>query len=629
MEQKPSITAAEIQALITVLKHEPDAALIDLLMADPTFCSIYSAIKSSVQQHVEQLRLVDTAQNVVPLIVDEPPAIDETVQQVESKEIQTEGDDLPVSQTDTLCGEVNPVNQLNAPSDQGNAPQSDQAPNVLQELESGANAETGELFSKINVGTANNSSDQQVAHLTNEDAPVVSPSMTEVCQAENSHSTANLLSGNFGRSRISLVKVPETVEHNIMNTDQSVAQPAKDRETIHITMPNGMCGREYSQAIPLDNLHIEDSRIPAELGLQFDKDANRVIGVPKQDGDFEIRFQGYLATEGTPEGQPRQDVFVISRFTINPDPRSLWKDLESDSQARFHKPDFASNSMDFGNQLMIAASQRGRSHAHKGTHRDDEAGIRYLADSGWHILAVADGAGSCQYSRRGSQLALETVMQHLSEVLDGEAGKLLESACLEQDEFDSSFSNNTTQALHQTLIQAAWKAAKGIESEAEFHQLNVKDFSTTLLLMIYKRTEKGNLILSFSVGDGAIAAYSKEDGVSLLCSPDSGEFAGQTRFLDCGIFKDQNAYQRIKACLLPHFTALMVMTDGITDARFETEAMLSENAPWQQLWTEIEPLLKGTKEEAEKAVLEWLNFWSPGNHDDRSIALLTGTDRDE
>ena len=420
-------------------------------------------------------------------------------------------------------------------------------------------------------------------------------------------------------AHISLVKLPFAAESppikSVLTETQPMHQP--EPETLHITLPNGMCGRNYHHGIPVESLHVEDFRIPEEINLQFDRESSQLTGVPEQAGDFDLRFQGYLLSGGESLSKVRQPVFVIARLTINPDPRTLWKDLPSDTTAKFHKPDLASHSMDIGGHRMLAASRRGRSHAHKGTHRDDEAGFRYLPESGWHILAVADGAGSCQYSRRGSQLALDLAILSLKMQLSGERARNIGSAPLAQDH------------LHGLLIAAAHMAAKGIEDEAKKHGLNIKDFSTTLLLMIYKQTEKGALIATFSVGDGAIAAYSKDDGVHLLSKPDSGEFAGQTRFLEAGIFQSENINKRVKVALRPRFTALMAMTDGITDAKFETETMLSQDEPWHQLWQEIEPNLEGTPKQAEENILEWLNFFVPGNHDDRSIALLAGVNRHE
>jgi hypothetical protein len=64
------------------------------------------------------------------------------------------------------------------------------------------------------------------------------------------------------------------------------------------------------------------------------------------------------------------------------------------------------------------------------------------------------------------------------------------------------------------------------------------------------------------------------------------------------------------------------MTDGITDPLFETDHNLHGVYYWDLLWQRIQPLLTESPELNSQQLLEWLDFWSPGNHDDRTIALI-------
>jgi hypothetical protein len=52
-----------------------------------------------------------------------------------------------------------------------------------------------------------------------------------------------------------------------------------------------------------------------------------------------------------------------------------------------------------------------------GAFRDDDYALHADPNSGWHVLAVADGAGSAQYSRRGSQLAVQTSVPFVAQQL--------------------------------------------------------------------------------------------------------------------------------------------------------------------------------------------------------------------
>ena len=113
----------------------------------------------------------------------------------------------------------------------------------------------------------------------------------------------------------------------------------------------------------------------------------------------------------------------------------------------------------------------------------------------------------------------------------------------------------------------------------------------------------------------------------MLGMPDEGEFAGQTRFLTMPeIFSDSNSfYNRCRFKIYPDFTALMLMTDGVSDPKFETDANLQNIDMWDALWKDLADNgveLTDDNEKSREQLLEWLNFWDRGNHDDRTIAIL-------
>ncbi len=106
---------------------------------------------------------------------------------------------------------------------------------------------------------------------------------------------------------------------------------------------------------------------------------------------------------------------------------------------------------------------------------------------------------------------------------------------------------------------------------------------------------------------------------------DSGEYSGQTRFLTMQeIFEATSFYKRIRFELVDDFDALVLMTDGITDAWFHTDANLLKTEKWDQLFQEIqkEVTLSRDNENAHNQLLQWLDFWVKGEYDDRTIAIL-------
>ena len=86
----------------------------------------------------------------------------------------------------------------------------------------------------------------------------------------------------------------------------------------------------------------------------------------------------------------------------------------------------------------------------------------------------------------------------------------------------------------------------------------------------------------------------------------------------------ESIMSRLKYSIEEDFSALLLMTDGISDPFFETDANLNKVEKWNELWDNIKSEVDLTDDntESQYQLLKWLNFWSPGNHDDRTIAIL-------
>lgn len=67
--------------------------------------------------------------------------------------------------------------------------------------------------------------------------------------------------------------------------------------------------------------------------------------------------------------------------------------------------------------------------------------------------------------------------------------------------------------LQQTIITAVHAGHRAINEEAKASGHPVKAFATTLLLALHKETPQGHVVVTFGIGDGAIAAlYSGDQG---------------------------------------------------------------------------------------------------------------------
>lgn len=410
-----------------------------------------------------------------------------------------------------------------------------------------------------------------------------------------------------------------------------------------LRLPNGTVGKEYSCSflLPVDKVDVQGLDGEADLGLELELTDTHtgeytLRGKPLQAGDFTLRLR-YTTVEG--EGESALDLPIA----FNPDPRTLWNNVPTNPDIAYYKPDSEKEyvKVEAGEdgvpkKDMVAASQRGRSHAHEGRPRDDHFTLYHCRDSDWYIMAVADGAGSAKYSRKGSEVACKTVVEHCkSELIDNPEFEAAIRA-YEADRENTEKRTDVTRRVIDIIYKGAVNAHNAVKRVADASEEGrLKDFATTLMFAICKRYDFGWFIASFWVGDGAMCIYDAEAKTAkLLGTPDEGEFSGQTRFLTMPeIFHDKDVVsKRLRMAIVPDFTALYLMSDGVSDPMFETDRNLNDFSRWEAFH---ERLLKGfpddgiagvdltdDNEKAADQLLGWLDFWSPGNHDDRTIAIL-------
>ncbi len=449
-------------------------------------------------------------------------------------------------------------------------------------------------------------------------------------EAEAELSLINDRSTAMSLSITSLLSVKSATNIDLNNTDhnQNNTSGKQNHEVKmvkkmpHFQIPNARVGQDYQARIQMqypvkeDVLICSESiKIPDDLGIVFDDEAQQLKGIPLQAGEFKLAFQ-YKNNEGIQAWSSGEVTFIITA-----DPRSLWQVNEPDIHAPYQKAHSDHQLIQTEYFNLAACSQRGRSHEHAGTFRDDDFLIARVAETDWSVLIVADGAGSASYSRQGSLLAVQSTAKTLTDYLEQHHSHL--DRLLQQwqvgsdDEMTKSVAQQIYKDFHDTFYKTAQAAIEAIEQEAELKQVEAKAYATTLLAAVVKQCEQKTFISTFWMGDGAIAVYAK-DKVRLMGKPDGGEFAGQTRFLDRS-FAQQFA-SRVNIGYYDDCEAVILMTDGISDPRFETDAGLANHEKWQALWQEIEPQLQ--QPHPDQALLEWSKFFSAGHHDDRTLAIL-------
>jgi hypothetical protein len=400
--------------------------------------------------------------------------------------------------------------------------------------------------------------------------------------------------------------------------------PSPVIETIKISfhLPNAKVGEAYSAELQIrgeteyKKVVIKNISFPDGVRLSaVAPDFRKIIGSPLKDGDCKV-FISYQFQDADADRPIMTSEFNLF---INPDPKSLWQKKEPDPNAPYPKPNEDKKLLQGNdNRVMVAASKRGRSHEHSGTFRDDDFLLAFEHE--WDLIAVADGAGSAKNSRKGSELAVYKSVEYLKNSLATQSENIEQEA---KTWFanQSGSQHSVKSLLYETFGRAAFTAVKAIEEEAASKNTNPKEYSTTLILAGHKKLSIGHFFAAYWVGDGGIGVYEKGKGIQLLGEVDSGEFAGQTRFLDKQMMTPEEIMKRLRFTITDNFTSLMLMTDGVTDPEFETDNNLARLQKWDELWDKLEPMLTN-KDTAADELLKWLDFWSPGNHDDRTIALL-------
>lgn len=403
------------------------------------------------------------------------------------------------------------------------------------------------------------------------------------------------------------------------------------RFSVRNARQNELYDAEIQRDPNVPGLRLLDVTLPEGAALTVDLEHWRITGTPAIAGEFNLGLRYAYADQPAHVSHTAGMLFVI-----NADPKTLWQNIPSDRSAPFWKEDCAT-SVILGQQAkLIAARKRGRSHAHKGTCCDDDFQLHCDDANGWYLAVVADGAGSAKFSRRGSQVATRAVGTYLKDVFSDERGSNLVEAIEALAEGSRPDATNddlirlqqkTRNELFTTIGYAAHHAVRELQNEAKSRSdiiSSPKELSTTLLIGLARKVGDKWFCAAYWVGDGAVAVYRRNHSVHLLGSPDSGEFSGQTHFLDATQVSQESLLRRLRFELVEEMTAFLLMTDGVSDPKFRSESAMAEIQDWDLLWDDLETgaHLSSRDEGHETRLLEWLDFWAQGEYDDRTIAII-------
>lgn len=355
-----------------------------------------------------------------------------------------------------------------------------------------------------------------------------------------------------------------------------------------------------------------------ELGIDYDLESGLLHVTPSKHGDFIIWFRREES------GYPK----LSCKLTVIPDPKTLWTASDPPEDAPYPKGHKDSKFLQAGKRIMVGASVRGRSHARDGTHRDDDFLVCELVD-GWNLMVVTDGAGSAKFSRKGSQILVETMHSLVTEKLSD--AKILDGLNAEASKAIND--SSTIDRAKNLLVMGAYSSLQKIQEEAKSKEARTKDYNTTIISCLFKEFGEKTFIYSFCIGDGALFVIEVDSKkIFSLNAADSGEFAGQTRFLTTPeVWQDHGVYERVKFATIGGPLSIIGMTDGVSDPLLPDVDEIEEYAQIETLLNGLEgddtvdgmlDVLRKTVEKNDAIDLEeWLDFYVAKHHDDRSIAV--------
>jgi hypothetical protein len=312
--------------------------------------------------------------------------------------------------------------------------------------------------------------------------------------------------------------------------------------------------------------------------------------------------------------QPQVPVVVIPV-------QEIIKEIPSDSSNPDWKPDNDKGFSGNGDKYMTFASRRGNKSGQAGNPRKNDYSQSYLSNNQWHIICLASGSETAPYSTKGSQLAVNTAIETLSQHIPTSLDNLINDYVL-----NNGAKKSVGDALYNTFGLTAYNAYKSIEDEASEKNTMVNNFATSLTMLITKKYDFGWFIGTLWIGNGNVGIFDVNSGQVAFLREKGFDLASKIPYLTMPEIMQQNElYQRIHFTVIEDFTAIIAMSEGIAIPKFgKDETQLSNPSNWKNLWQELQANIDFTKNDGEVStqLLKWSGFTSENDDHDRTIGII-------
>jgi serine/threonine protein phosphatase PrpC len=258
---------------------------------------------------------------------------------------------------------------------------------------------------------------------------------------------------------------------------------------------------------------------------------------------------------------------------------------------------------------IAGASRRGNSHQHNGTPRDDAMYFNVVGP--WHIIAIADGAGSARLSRVTANLSVERACQVISQ--------FAKDANLRDNDY-------TKNLMHRALRHALYEIHDLQTQFTNQNHLDKRDTYCTLLILIHQPLPNGGCVFAtVQVGDGYMMGMSDERA-NRIAKGDHGAETGTSYFV-LSFTKEQLVERITTYATDKHIHTFMLVTDGIED---DLKVSHEEYQRGRTIDDRAKQFATGLRHLLVRYPLEhwgWLLFKEicyevVGSNDDRTIVML-------
>ena len=209
-------------------------------------------------------------------------------------------------------------------------------------------------------------------------------------------------------------------------------------------------------------------------------------------------------------------------------------------------------------------------------------------------IALADGAGSAQFSDVGAIVAVETICEYFS------------------DNFKEVFDNNDGIEVKRNIIMVIRGA---LEEKSKEIGCKITDLASTLLSVAINN----NSVIAVHIGDGLIG-YVKDDNLKVVSQPITGEYLNETTFVTSS---DALSNMVIVKGNTTGISGFVLMSDGSAESFY--------NRNDKTIAPAVKRLIEGTAILTEKVIYQQIHkiftkIITKKTGDDCSIAIIAFTD---